>query len=77
MSSRFAALLVVAFIVGGCSSSSDNIGPTDPTSGNGNPTTPPAGGGDFVPLFRPTSGVLPFPIDLYFSGLSTIFQARR
>jgi dienelactone hydrolase len=24
--------------------------------------------GDFVPLFRPTSGVLPFPIDLYFSG---------
>ena len=67
MSSRFAALLVVAFVVGGCSSSSDNIGPTDPTSGNGNPL-PPAGGGDFVPLFRPTSGVLPFPIDLYFSG---------
>jgi dienelactone hydrolase len=66
MSIRFAAILVAAFVVGGCSGSSDNIGPTDPQSGNGNPGQP--AGGAFVPLFRPTSGVLPFPIDLYFSG---------
>jgi len=70
MSNRLAvALLAAGFLLAGCSgSSSDGIGPTDPTSGNGAPPTPPSGVGDFVPLFRPTSGVLPFPIDLYFSG---------
>jgi hypothetical protein len=67
MSIRLAATLIAAFVVVGCSGSSDNIGPTNPQSGNGNPG-PPAGVGEFVPLFRPTSGVLPFPIDLYFSG---------
>lgn len=67
MSIRNAVTLIAAFVVVGCSGSSDNIGPTDPTSGNGNPGLP-AAGGSFVPLFRPTSGVLPFPIDLYFSG---------
>ena len=70
MSNRFvAALLIAGLLVAGCSgSSSDSIGPTDPTSGNGAPPAPPSGVGSFVPLFRPTSGVLPFPIDLYFSG---------
>ncbi|MEX2148753.1 MAG: hypothetical protein WD793_00925 [Steroidobacteraceae bacterium] len=67
MSIRFAATVFAACVVVGCSGSSDNIGPTNPQSGNGNPGAPPAGG-SFVPLFRPTSGVLPFPIDLYFSG---------
>ena len=70
MRSRFAvALLVTGFALAGCSGgNSDGIGPTDPTSGNNAPPPPPAGVGDFVPLFRPTSGVLPFPIDLYFAG---------
>ncbi len=70
MSNRFAATLLIAgFVLVGCGgSSSDSIGPTDPTSGNGAPPPPPTGVGDFTPLFRPTSGVLPFPIDLYFSG---------
>jgi dienelactone hydrolase len=63
-----AAFLAAGFLLAGCSgSSSDGIGPTDPTSGNGDPGDS-AGVGEFVPLFRPTSGVLPFPIDLYFSG---------
>ncbi len=64
-----AALLLTGFVLGGCTgSNTDNIGPTDPTSGNGAPPAPPAGSGGFVPFFRPTGGVLPFPIDLYFSG---------
>jgi hypothetical protein len=63
-----AAILAAGYLLAGCSgSSSDSIGPTDPTSGNGNPGSSPAVD-DFVPLFRPTSGILPFPIDLYFSG---------
>jgi hypothetical protein len=67
MSIRFAAILVAAFVVGGCSGSSDNIGPTDPQSGNGNPGAP-AGVGAFRASFVPLSGVLPFPTDLYFNG---------
>ena len=69
MSNRLAiALLAAGFMVAGCSGSgSDNIGPTDPTSGNGDP-----GGssnvGVFHPSFAPLSGVLPFPTDLYFAG---------
>src|SRR5687767_9604973 len=63
-----AALLAAGCLLAGCSGSNpDGIGPTDPTSGNGDPGSSP-GVGEFVPLFRPTSGVLPFPIDLYFSG---------
>src|SRR5262245_9029894 len=71
MSSRFAiALLVTGIALAACSgSNSDGVGPTDPTSGNGDPGTSP-GVGNFVPLFRPTSGVLPFHIDLYLSGSS-------
>src|SRR5688572_23620657 len=69
MSNRLAAALLAAgCLLAGCSgSSSDGIGPTDPTSGNGDPGGS-SGVDEFVPLFRPTSGVLPFPIDLYFSG---------
>ena len=63
------ALLLAGLVIAGCSgSSSDNIGATNPESGNGAPPAPPAGVGSFVPLFRPTSGVLPFPVDLYFAG---------
>ena len=70
MSNRFvSALLIAGWLLAGCSgSSTDGIGPTNPESGNGAPSAPPPGVGDFVPLFRPTSGVLPFPIDLYFAG---------
>jgi dienelactone hydrolase len=70
MSRRLAvALLVTGFALAGCTGgNSDGIGPTDPTSGNNNPPPPPAGVGDFVPLFRPTTGILPLPNDLFFSG---------
>ncbi len=69
MSSRFAvALLVTGFALAGCTgSSSDGVGPTDPTSGNGDPGTS-AGVGVFHAEFLPLSGVLPYPTDLYFSG---------
>ncbi len=69
MSNRpVAALLAAALLLAGCSgSSSDDIGPTDPTSGNGDPGSS-SGVGDFHPSFAPLSGVLPFPTDLYFSG---------
>jgi len=62
------ALLVAGFLLAGCSgSSSDGIGPTDPTSGNGNPGTG-SSVGVFHANFVPLSGVLPYPTDLYFSG---------
>ena len=69
MSNRLvAALLVAGILIAGCGgSSSDSIGPTDPTSGNGNPGTTP-GVGLFHANFVPASGVLPYPTDLYFSG---------
>lgn len=69
MSKRIvAALLVFELVLAGCSgSSSDGIGPTDPTSGNGNPGSS-SGVGVFHANFVPLSGVLPYPIDLYFSG---------
>src|SRR6187401_67022 len=69
MSNRLAtALLVAGFLLAGCSgSSSDGIGPTDPTSGNGNPGTG-SSVGVFHANFVPLSGVLPYPTDLYFSG---------
>lgn len=62
------ALLLAGLALVGCSGSNNNLGATDPTSGNGAPPAPPPGSGSFVPLFRPTGGVLPFPIDLYFLG---------
>lgn len=69
MSNRLAvALLAAGFLLVGCSgSSSDGIGPTDPTSGNGDPGGS-SGVGDFHPNFVPLSGVLPYPTDLYFAG---------
>ena len=69
MSNRLAvALLAAGFLLAGCSgSSSDGIGPTDPTSGNGDPGASP-GVGEFHPNFVPLSGVLPYPTDLYFAG---------
>ena len=67
MSIRIAIVLLAAFVVGGCSGGSDNIGPTNPQSGNGNPAPPP-GVGAFRASFVPLSGVLPFPTDLYFNG---------
>ena len=67
MSIRIAVVLLAAFVIGGCSGGSDDIGPTNPQSGNGNPA-PPAGVGVFHPNFVPLSGVLPYPTDLYFNG---------
>lgn len=63
-----AALLTASLLIGGCSqTSSDNIDPTDPTSGNNDPGTD-SGVGAFRASFVPLSGVLPFPTDLYFNG---------
>ena len=69
MSNRFiATLLIAGLVLAGCGgSSSDGIGPTDPTSGNGNPGTS-SGVGVFHPNFVPGSGVLPYPTDLFFNG---------
>ena len=69
MSNRLAAALLAAgYLLAGCSgSSSDGIGPTDPTSGNGDPGSSP-GVGEFRASFVPASGVFPYPTDLYFSG---------
>jgi len=61
------ATALAVLLIGGCSSGSGQIGPTDPTSGNNAPP-PVAGTGGFYPMFRPSSGVLPYPTDLYFSG---------
>lgn len=67
-----AILLTAGLLLGGCfgDSSSDgepSLNPTDPTSGNGAPPNQPAPPG-FKALFQPTVGVLPYPIDLFFSG---------
>jgi hypothetical protein len=63
-----AAALIGGLVLAGCGGSAeDRIGDTNTGSGNGAPPAPPAGSGSFVPLFRPTAGILPFPIDLYFS----------
>jgi len=69
MSNRFTAVLLIAgLVLAGCSgSSSDSIGPTDPTSGNGDPGST-TGVGVFYPNFVPAGGVLPYPTDLYFNG---------
>lgn len=69
MSQRLPAVLLFAgVLLAGCGgSSSDSIGPTDPTSGNGNPGTG-STAGVFHANFVPASGVLPYPTDLYFAG---------
>ncbi|HEU0224587.1 MAG TPA: hypothetical protein VFR29_04070 [Steroidobacteraceae bacterium] len=64
-----AAAVFTGLILVGCGGTTqDGIGPTNPQSGNNAPASAPAGAGAFVALFRPSSGVLPFPTDLYFSG---------
>lgn len=64
-----AAALLAGLLVGGCTgSNTDGIGPTNPQSGNNAPSGPAPGVGSFAAQFRPLSGVLPFPTDLYFSG---------
>jgi len=68
---RAAILGVTGLLLGGCfGSGSDEptLNPTDPTSGNGAPSTPPPANTAFRPLFQPSVGVLPYPIDLFFSG---------
>jgi hypothetical protein len=63
------AALLAGLLLGACTgTSSDSIGPTNPQAGNNAPPPPPAGVGSFSALFKPASGVLPFPTDLYFSG---------
>ncbi|HLJ36901.1 MAG TPA: hypothetical protein VKT54_00670 [Steroidobacteraceae bacterium] len=65
-----AGILAVALALGGCSTHSDSIGPTNTASSNGNPggssqvSTP----GTSVALFEPEAGILPYPTDLYFAG---------
>ena len=73
MKRLLAATILAAIVTAGCSSSvdnSDDVRPTDPTTGNGNPSgaTPPAGTAPTAARFQPAQGVFPFPNDLYFSG---------
>lgn len=71
--SLLAALASSALLLAGCSGGSgidsDDIGPTDTTSGSlpGGSTVPPSPGG-LHPLFQVAQGLLPYPTDLYFSG---------
>ena len=68
---RAAILGVTGLLLGGCfGSGSDEptLNPTDPTSGNGAPSTPPPANTAFRPLFQPSAGVLPYPIDLFFAS---------
>jgi hypothetical protein len=64
-----ATIATVAFLIGGCSTG-DSIGATNPFSLNGNPggATPVMPSGSNVALFKLSSGVLPYPTDLYFAG---------
>jgi Bacterial virulence factor lipase N-terminal len=73
MKRRIAAtsLVVIALLAAGCGGGNGPaIGPTNTASGNGNPggATPPAANPATTALFQPLQGVLPYPIDLYFSG---------
>lgn len=64
-----AGALIAGLLLGGCTgSTSEPIGPGNTQSGNGAGAAPPAGATAFVPLFRPSTGLLPFPTDLYFNG---------
>ena len=67
---RYAATLLATIVLAAGCSSSDNVGPTDPTSGNGSGSIPPpaAGVGSFKALFVAASGIFPYPTDLYFNG---------
>ncbi len=64
-----AILLVTGVLLGGCfSSDPEEVGATNPQSGNGAPTTAPPPAAAFRAQFQPLQGILPYPIDLYFSG---------
>jgi hypothetical protein len=60
------AYAAAALLLVGCSGGS-SPGPTNPQSGNGFPTGTPAPA-TMRALFAVTSGVLPYPTDLYFAG---------
>src|SRR5579863_2074991 len=62
-------IATIALFIGGCSTG-DTIGATNPFSQNGNPggATPVMPSGTNVALFKLSSGVLPYPTDLYFAG---------
>jgi hypothetical protein len=64
-----ATIATAALLTGGCSTG-DTIGATNPFSQNGNPggSTPVTPSGTNVALFKLSSGVLPYPNDLYFAG---------
>jgi pimeloyl-ACP methyl ester carboxylesterase len=64
-----AAVATAAVLIGGCTSG-DTIGPANTNSNNGNPggAAPVTPSGTNVALFKPASGVLPYPTDLYFAG---------
>ncbi len=64
-----AAIATVALLIDGCGGG-DTIGPVNPYSQNGNPggAAPVAPSGTNVALFKLSSGVLPYPTDLYFAG---------
>jgi pimeloyl-ACP methyl ester carboxylesterase len=64
-----AAIATVALLIGGCTAG-DTIGPANTNSMNGNPggATPVTPSGTNVALFKPASGILPYPTDLYFAG---------
>ena len=64
-----ASVLLLAGCSGGSGMDSDDIGPTDTTSGSlpGGSTVPPSPTA-LHPLFQVAQGLLPYPTDLYFSG---------
>jgi pimeloyl-ACP methyl ester carboxylesterase len=64
-----AAIATVTLLIGGCTAG-DTISPANTYSQNGNPggTTPVTPSGTNVALFKPASGILPYPTDLYFAG---------
>jgi hypothetical protein len=65
-----AGILAVALALGGCTTHSDTIAPTNTFAANGNPggSTPPAQPGAATAFFNPATGQLPYPTDLYFAG---------
>ncbi len=64
-----AAIATAAFLIAGCTSG-DAIGPANTSSQNGNPggSMPVVPSGTNVALFKLSSGILPYPTDLYFAG---------
>lgn len=65
-----AGILAVALTLGGCTTHSDSVAPTNTFAANGNPggSTPPPQSGAATAFFNPATGQLPYPTDLYFAG---------